>query len=128
MAGFRGPLFLLGLAAAATQGGYQNPLPVPPVSVPQAEQAGFRNPLPVPPLSAPPITQAGFRNALPVPPFAVLQPLQPVEEAFSGGYWREYWQLRDERAESDTIPVDGIQNDDEEVLLLFITIMGEDYG
>lgn len=50
--GFRGPLLPLALSAAVATGGFQNPLPVPPVSGGVAEQAGFRSPLPVPPVSA----------------------------------------------------------------------------
>lgn len=50
MAGFKGPLFLLGLSAAAavTQGGFNSPLPVPPVGASTgATQAGFVGPIPV---------------------------------------------------------------------------------
>ena len=51
MAGFRGPLFLLGLSAAPST------------------QAGFRGPLPVHPIGATPVvvvTQAGFIGAIPL--------------------------------------------------------------
>jgi len=139
MAGFRSPLFLLGLGAAAavTQAGYPNPLPVPPLGgAPTEIQGGFRSPLPVPPISAdgtPVVIQGGFRSPLPVPPLSagegVEPPPEPVREQIrSGGYWREYWQLRDERAESDTIDEALPENDDEEVLLLFMMLMGDEYG
>ena len=49
-AGFRGPLFLLGISAAPT-----------------VTQAGFRGALPLPNLGATSAVQAGFRSALPIP-------------------------------------------------------------
>jgi hypothetical protein len=70
-AGFRGPLFLLGLSATvvATSAGFRGPLPVPNLGAsPVTTQAGFRGPLPIPNLGASPVTtQAGFRGPLPIP-------------------------------------------------------------
>lgn len=76
MAGFRGPLLPLALSAAVIGVGYQNPLPVPPVSGVSDVQAGYRNPLPVPPLA----------GATAIPP--------PEDERNKGteippDYWRE---------------------------------------
>ena len=47
MAGFRGPLFLLGLSVAATQAGYTSVLPIPFTGgTTTATQAGFVCPIP----------------------------------------------------------------------------------
>ena len=52
-AGFRGPLFLLGLSANSTvQAGFRGPLPIPFLGARGTVQAGFRGPLPIPFLGA----------------------------------------------------------------------------
>jgi len=67
VAGFRGPLFLLGLSAQdEEQAGFRNPLPVPPLSGGDVVQGGFRNPLPIPPMSGGAEVQAGFIGPLPI--------------------------------------------------------------
>lgn len=69
MAGFRGPLFLLGVGASTgVTAGFRNPLPIPPVSgTDTVTQGGFRNPLPIPPIAGTEqITQAGFIGPIPV--------------------------------------------------------------
>ena len=46
--GFRGPLFVLALAAAgANQGGFNSPLPIPPIAGGGIQQAGYVGPLPM---------------------------------------------------------------------------------
>lgn len=49
MAGFRGPLFLLGLSASTTQAGFRSVLPVPQIAA-----------------QSTPLTQAGFIGAIPI--------------------------------------------------------------
>lgn len=68
-AGFRGPLFLLGLSkGSAVQAGFRGPLPLPNLGATAvADQAGFRGALPLPFLGAGTVVQAGFRSALPLP-------------------------------------------------------------
>lgn len=72
MAGFRGPLFLLGLSAESvvTQAGFRSVLPVPQIAAQSTPltQAGFRGPLPVLPIGAVSVvvTQAGFIGAIPI--------------------------------------------------------------
>ena len=48
MAGFKSPLFLLGLGATGQQVGYRNALPIPPFGARAEQQAGFATPLPLP--------------------------------------------------------------------------------
>ena len=52
MAGFRGPLFLLGLSTPTQQAGFRGALPLPGLGATSAVQAGFRSVLPLPFLGA----------------------------------------------------------------------------
>ena len=67
MAGFRSPLFILGISAvAATQAGFRTPIPPLNIGSVQAqEQAGFRTPIPVLNLGSVK-SQAGFVTPIPV--------------------------------------------------------------
>lgn len=70
MAGFRSPLFILGISAvtAVTQSGFRTPIPPLNIGSVQAqEQAGFRTPIPVLNLgSVKDEKQAGFVTPIPV--------------------------------------------------------------
>ena len=53
MAGFRGPLFLLGISAGAKKAGFRGALPIPFLGgTEEVTQAGFRGVLPIPFLGA----------------------------------------------------------------------------
>ena len=62
-AGFRTPLFILGLSVAV-QAGFHGPLPHRGISGEPSGQAGFQNPLPV--WRGGVASQAGFQNPLPI--------------------------------------------------------------
>lgn len=66
MAGFRGPLFLLGISSPSGQAGYRSVLPLPNLAGGAAEQAGYRSALPIPNLAGRATVQAGFRSPIPV--------------------------------------------------------------
>lgn len=76
MAGFRGPLFLLGISAQGERAGFRNPLPIPPLAGTEPTQAGFIGPIPLVNLGARPgaVSQGGPSDG------AVRQPLQDDEE------------------------------------------------
>lgn len=82
MAGFKSPLFLLGLSATGETAGFRSPLPVPPVAGGSADQAGFNSPLPVPPIGGGGIETAGFIGPLPVLNLGAGEPIivEPEEE------------------------------------------------
>lgn len=46
MAGFRSPLFVLGLGASQQRAGFRSPLPIPPFGADAVQRAGFVTPLP----------------------------------------------------------------------------------
>ena len=51
-AGFRGPLFLLGLSVPTQQSGFRGALPLPFLGAQSIQQSGFRSALPIPFLGA----------------------------------------------------------------------------
>ena len=81
MAGFRSPLFLLGLSSGTAQAGFRGPLPLPPIAGGGGviTQAGFRGPLPLPPIAGgiPSIAQAGFIGPIPILNLGAGEPIVP---------------------------------------------------
>ena len=117
-AGFRGPLFLLSLSAAAavSQGGYQNPLPVPPLSGSSGPgQAGFVSAIPVVNLGGNAVEKAGFIGPVPVVNLGAGEAIEP-EPAAGDARGLEY---RPVKSQLDL----QLQREDEEILAVVAAFM-----